>query len=85
MKELYEAGLSEVNYDKQSYLLGEEFLMCKIMDLQKLTDEELNAWHFDLSKDSFEIASKNGSLTRFYEIENQMAALRREWRRRINL
>jgi hypothetical protein len=55
------------------------------MDLQKLTDEELNTWHFELSKDSFEIMSRNGSLIRFYEIENQMVALRREWLRRIKI
>jgi hypothetical protein len=55
------------------------------MDLQKITDEELNTWHFELSKDSFEIMSRNGSLIRFYEIENQMVALRREWLRRIKI
>ncbi len=55
------------------------------MQLENLSDKELNSLHYELSQESFEIMSKGWSLIRFYEIERKMAALRREWLKRINL
>jgi hypothetical protein len=52
------------------------------MDVQKLTDKELNDLHFDLSKLSFEISSKKGCLNQFYDIERKMQCLRNEFKRR---